>query len=257
MPWIWWVGAGAFGAVIGSFLNVCIYRLPREESLLLPGSHCPHCGSMIRWFDNVPLVSYLFLLGKCRVCRDQISPRYPLVESLATFLVLALLYRHGLVPSTAIYFIFACALVVVTFIDLDHQIIPNKITYPGIPLGVAASLVIPGVSVRDSLLGVAVGGGVLMVVALLFQWVRKKEGMGFGDVKLLAMIGAFLGWKAVLLTLVLASVVGTVVGYVALRLSGKGTEDPIPFGPFLALGAVAYLLGADTWVDWYFGLGGR
>lgn len=256
MPWIWWVGAGAFGAVFGSFLNVCIYRWPRGESLWLPGSHCPHCGSGIRWYDNVPVLSYFVLRGKCRVCGGRISPRYPLVESLTAFFSLFLVYRYGLAPSAAIYFIFCCALVVVTFIDLDHQIIPNRVTYPGIPLGVAASFVIPEVSLRDSLLGMAVGGGILLAVAILFQAIRKKEGMGFGDVKLLAMIGAFLGWKAVVLTLLLSSAVGAVVGYAALRLSGKDAAHPIPFGPFLAMGALVYLFGGDSWVDWYLGLGG-
>ncbi len=246
----------AFGSVIGSFLNVCIHRLPRGESLVFPGSHCPLCGARIRWYDNVPLLSYLILRGRCRDCRGRISPRYPLVEAISAALCLWLVIRHGASVTTAVYYALVCALVVVAFIDLDHQIIPDLITYPGIPLGVAASFVLPDLTLKDSLLGVLVGGGILLAVAVLFQWIRKKEGMGMGDVKLLAMIGAFLGWKAVVLTLLLSSFVGAVVGYAALRLSGRGVGQPIPYGPFLVLGALTHLLGGARWVDWYLGMGG-
>jgi leader peptidase (prepilin peptidase)/N-methyltransferase len=145
---------------------------------------------------------------------------------------------------------------VVTFIDLDHQMIPNAITYPGIPLGILASFLLPEMDIWKSVLGIFLGGGVLMLVALLFEWIRKKEGIGFGDVKLLAMIGAFLGWKGVVLTLVISSGVGALVGYMALRLSGKGSETPIPYGPFLSLGAVVFLSGGKAWLDWYLGLAG-
>ncbi len=254
--WLIYTGSLAFGAVIGSFLNVCIHRLPRGESLARPGSHCPHCGVPIHWFDNVPLFSYALLMGRCRACRKAISMRYPLVEALSAGLCLLLAMRYGLSLSAGVYYVFACALLVVTFIDLDHQIIPNRITYPGIPLGIAASLILPRITLRDSLLGIAVGAGVLLAVALLFEWIRKKEGMGFGDVKLLAMIGAFLGWKAVVLTLVISSTVGAVVGYVALRLSRKDLHAPIPYGPFLVLGAFVHLLAGDELLDWYLRLGG-
>jgi leader peptidase (prepilin peptidase)/N-methyltransferase len=255
MHWIIWVGSLAFGSIIGSFLNVCIYRIPKRESLVFPGSHCPHCGAVIRWYDNIPMISYVLLLGRCRACRARISWRYPLVEGLSALLCLLLALRYGLNPSFVIYYVLACALVVVTFIDLDHQIIPNVITYPGIPLGVLASFVLPEMGLWNALLGVLVGGGFLMLVALVFEWIRKKEGMGFGDVKLLAMIGAFLGWKGVVLSLVLSSAVGAVVGYAALRLAGKGSEHPIPYGPFLSLGALVYVLGGKGWLDWYLGLG--
>jgi leader peptidase (prepilin peptidase)/N-methyltransferase len=255
VSWLLWAGSLAMGAVVGSFLNVCIYRLPRQESLVYPGSHCPSCGSPIRPYDNIPILSYLLLRGRCRVCAGRISPRYPFVEALTAGLALALAGRYGWSPETPIFFVLSSALIVITFIDLDHQIIPNSITYPGIPLGVAASFFLPEVSLKDSLLGLALGGGILWLVAVLFKWVRNKEGMGFGDVKLLAMIGAFLGWKAVLLTLVLSSFVGAVVGYAALRLSGKDAGEPIPFGPFLAMGAVVYMLGGDELVNWYLALG--
>lgn len=257
MHWIVWIGSLAFGAAIGSFLNVCIHRIPRGESLVRPSSHCPRCGAGIRWYDNIPIVSYLFLRGKCRACGAQISPRYALVEGISALLCLILVHRYGLDHTFAIYYALGCALVVVTFIDLDHQIIPNAITYPGIPLGVLASFVLPEMNIWKSLLGIIIGGGVLMLAAFLFEWIRKKEGMGFGDVKLLAMIGAFLGWKGVVLTLVISSAVGALVGYASLRLTGKGSETPIPYGPFLSLGAMVFLLGGKAWLDWYLGLAGR
>lgn len=255
MDWFFLVGSLAMGAVVGSFLNVCIYRLPREESLVYPGSHCPNCGTPIRPYDNIPILSYLLLKGRCRRCRKKISPRYPLVEALTGGVALALAARYGWSLETPIFFLLSCSLVVISFIDLDYQIIPNQITYPGILMGVAASFVLPKVSLQDSLIGLAIGGGILWLVAVVFHWLRKKEGMGFGDVKLLAMIGAFLGWKAVILTLVLSSFVGAVVGYAALRVSGKDVQEPIPFGPFLALGALVYMLGGEELVNWYLALG--
>jgi leader peptidase (prepilin peptidase)/N-methyltransferase len=256
MQWIIWFGAAALGAVIGSFLNVCIHRLPRNESIVYPASHCPRCGAPIKWYDNIPIVSYVVLRGRCRRCRDGISVRYPLVELASAAFCFLLVYRYGPTVSAGVYYAFACALIVVTFVDLDYYIIPNVITYCGIPLGLAASFVIPEVTVRDAFIGAALGGGLLFTVALLFEWIRKKEGMGFGDVKLLAMIGAFLGWKGVILTVVVSSFVGAVVGYAALKLSKKGLEHPIPYGPFLALGGLLYLFGGSGWVNWYLRLGG-
>lgn len=255
MDWLFLLGSLVIGLISGSFLNVCIYRVPREESLVYPGSHCPNCGAPIRAYDNIPILSYLLLKGRCRRCQKRISLRYPLVEALTGLMALALAARYGWGPEAPIFFVFSCSLITVSFIDLDYQIIPNQITYPGIPLGVCASFVLPEVSLQDSIIGVGLGGGILWLVAVLFRWLRKKEGMGFGDVKLLAMIGAFLGWRAVLLTLVLSSFVGAVAGYVALRLSGKDVREPIPFGPFLALGALVYMLGGDELVRWYLELG--
>lgn len=256
LSWLHTVSALALGSVIGSFLNVCIHRLPRGESLVFPGSHCPRCGAPIRWYDNVPIVSYMLLRGRCRNCREPIAARYPLVELISALLCLWILARYGLSVTAAIYYLLVCALVVVAFIDLDHQIIPDVITYPGIPAGVAASFLLPDITLKHSILGVLLGGGILLSVASVFRWIRKKEGMGMGDVKLLAMIGAFLGWKAVVLTLLVSSFVGALVGYAVLRLSGKGVGQPIPYGPFLVLGALTYLLGGAHWVDWYLGLGG-
>ena len=245
-----------FGAIIGSFLNVCIYRLPIDASIVFPGSHCPKCDEPIRWYDNIPLFSYLILGGKCRFCKVRIPVRYPLVEALSGAFCAALLWRFGLSPSFPVYYALICALIVVTFIDFDHQIIPNMITIPGIPLGFAASFVLPEVTWSDSLIGIAVGAGGLLAVALLFQLVRGKEGMGIGDVKLLGMIGAFIGWKGVIFTLVTSSVAGTFIGYGILKLSGKGSEQPIPYGPFLSLGAVVYLFFGRQIIDWYIGFSG-
>lgn len=243
------------GAIVGSFLNVCIYRIPKEESLVRPGSHCPKCGSPIRPYDNIPILSFLLLRGRCRRCKARISLRYPLVEAITSFIAIAIVYRYGMNIDAGIYFCLSCALIVVSFIDLEHQIIPNVVTYPGIPLGVVASFLLSSLTPGDSLIGLVVGGGVLWTVAVLFRLLRKKEGMGFGDVKLLAMIGAFLGWKAVIFTLVVSSFVGAIAGYLALRLSGKSSHEPIPFGPFLALGALIYILGGDKWIEWYLSFG--
>lgn len=253
--WFFWAGSLIVGLIVGSFLNVCIYRLPRRQSLVHPGSHCPCCGSPVRPYDNIPILSYVLLRGRCRRCKERISPRYPLVEALTGAVATLLAVRYGWGMEAVIFFLLSCSLIVVSFIDLDHQIIPNRITYPGIPIGVGASFFLPNVSLRDSLVGLALGGGILWAVAVLFYWIRKKEGMGFGDVKLLAMVGAFLGWKAVIFTLVTSSFLGALVGYFALRISGKDSSQPIPFGPFLALGALLYMSGGDGWMEWYLGLG--
>lgn len=257
IPWFVWVSAGLVGAAVGSFLNVCIYRLPRGGSLIKPRSHCPKCGSPIKPYDNIPIISFFLLRGKCRNCLERISPRYPMVEALTAVAALALMQRYGLSSEALLLFAFVCGLFVASFIDLDHQIIPDAITYPGIAIGIGASFLFSFMSPKDSLLGAGVGAGVLLTVSIVFRVIRKKEGMGLGDVKFLGMIGAFLGWKAVILTLVLSSFVGAVVGYLSLRLSGKGSHEPIPFGPFLALGALIYIFAGEQLIDWYLSLGGR
>lgn len=258
---IYWYFASVsflFGAAIGSFLNVVIYRLPSEKmSIVKPRSFCPVCKNNIAAYDNIPLLSYIFLRGKCRHCSVKISPRYFLIELVTA--LFALLYFHLTVqvgffqPIAAIvYFFFTCALLVVTFVDLDLQIIPNQISLPGIPIGIALSFVMPH-SIWDSIIGAALGSGVLLSVAYGYLFIAKKEGMGMGDVKLLAMIGAFLGWPAVPFSLLLASFIGTVVGVVFLLLSGKGREYRIPFGPFLSVGAVGYIFFGPQLIRWYFG----
>jgi len=237
-----YLGAFIIGSMVGSFLNVCIYRLPRDESIVRPRSKCPQCVAKIAWYDNIPILSYLVLRGRCRSCRAKISSIYPLVEALNGVLAVALLRRYGIGPDAAIYFAFASALVVVTFIDLEFQVIPDVISLPGILIGLLCAAVSgQGVTWLDSLLGALLGGGILFVVASTYALFTKREGMGGGDVKLLAMIGAFLGWKAVLFTLFSASVVGSVVGLFVAWRSGRGGKYPIPFGPFLAAGALAYL----------------
>jgi len=240
-----------FGAILGSFLNVCIYRLPKEESIVWPGSHCPHCKNPIKFYDNFPLISYLLLRGKCRYCKGPISAQYPLVEGITALSSLVLFMRFGPSLSYLIYFAFVAALIVITVIDLYHQIIPDVISLPGIGVGLLASLIIPQITFFDSLIGILLGGGSLFLVATLYQWLFKREGMGGGDVKLLAMIGAFLGWKAVILTILLGSLVGSITGIIVMVMKGKDFKYAIPFGPFLSLGAVIALFYGPRIIDWY------
>jgi leader peptidase (prepilin peptidase)/N-methyltransferase len=240
-----------FGAMVGSFLNVCIIRLPKEESIIFPGSHCPHCKTPIKFYDNIPLISYLLLGGKCRYCHEPISIQYPLVEGIAAISSLVLFIRFGPSLSYIFYFSFVAALITITVIDLFHQIIPDVISLPGIGVGLLASLVIPHQTFFNSLIGMICGGGSLFLVATLYQWWFKREGMGGGDVKLLAMIGAFLGWKSVILTIVLSSLIGSITGMIIMVLKGKDFKYAIPFGPFLSLGAVVSLFYGQNIINWY------
>ncbi len=248
---MWYIVSILFGGMIGSFLNVCICRLPKNESIVWPGSHCPHCQQAIKFYDNIPLLSYFLLRGKCRHCEGPISIQYPLVEGITVLSSLLLIMTFG--PSLAFlfYFAFVAALIVVTVIDLYHQIIPDVISIPGIVVGLLASLLIPEISFWNSLIGILVGGGSLFLVATLYQWLFKREGMGGGDVKLLAMIGAFLGWKAVLLTIILSSLIGSITGILIMVLKGKDFKYAIPFGPFLSLGAVIALFYGESLIRWY------
>lgn len=232
------------GLVVGSFLNVCIWRMPRGQSIVMPSSRCPSCGTPIRVLDNIPVLSYLLLGGRCRHCGARISPRYPLVEALNALLYVMVLYRFGMGWHLPFYLAFVSGLIVITFIDLDFQIIPDWITLAGIPIGlVAGSLLLPDPFLRMAPLGYkasvigALGGfGLFYAVALL-----SRGGMGGGDIKLMAMIGALLGWKAVLLTTFLGSLAGSVAGVFLMVFRGKGRKTRIPFGPFLALGALLTL----------------
>jgi leader peptidase (prepilin peptidase)/N-methyltransferase len=240
-----------FGSIVGSFLNVCILRLPKEESIVWPGSHCPHCNTPIKFYDNIPLISYILLKGRCRHCHSPISFQYPLIEGIAALGSLILLMKFGPSLSYLFYFIFVAALIVITVIDLYHQIIPDVISLPGVGVGLLASLVIPQITFFNSLLGILLGGGSLFLVATLYQWLFKREGMGGGDVKLLAMIGAFLGWKAVILTILLSSLIGSITGIIIMLLKGKDFKYAIPFGPFLSLAAVIALFYQDQIMFWY------
>jgi leader peptidase (prepilin peptidase) / N-methyltransferase len=240
------------GLSVGSFLNVCVHRLPRRQSLVHPGSRCPHCGYVLRWYDNIPVVSYLLLRGRCRACRESIAIRYPALE-LAT---LVLFLVHGAVfgwsALLVVRLLFACAMVVLFAIDLEHHLLPDVITLPGIVAGLLFSIVLPP-GIVDSLLGVLVGGGVLWLIGEAYYRYSGQEGMGGGDVKMLAMIGAFLGWKLVLVTLVLSSVAGSLIGVVVIALKRGGMKYALPYGTFLALGALAASLVGERLVSWYLG----
>ena len=241
------------GAVIGSFLNVCIIRLPEGRSIVSPPSHCPTCQSPIRFYDNIPVFSYILLRGKCRGCGERISPRYPLVEFLTGCLSVLLLFRFGLSLSYGVYLIFISSLVVITFIDIDHRIIPDKISLPAIPIGFTLSFLLPELTWLQSLIGILVGGGSLLLVAVVYEAIAGVEGMGGGDIKLLAMLGAFLGWEGVLFTIMASSIIGTVAGGGYMILSGKGRKAAVPFGPFLSIGALIYLLWGELIIRWYLG----
>ena len=243
-----------FGAAVGSFLNVCIYRLPRSLSLVHPRSKCPHCETPIAFYDNIPILSYLLLGGKCRHCSTAISLRYLVVELAAGLCAMAVVTRYGLIWEALLLYGLVAALLVVTFIDMDHKIIPNVISYPGIVIGFAASFFSRFITYKESLLGIAVGAGILLLVASGYYFFTKKEGMGGGDVKLLAMIGAFLGWEAVIFTLFVGSAVGTVLGIAVALKTQKGRKAAVPFGPFLSLGAILYLFHGQAIVSWYIGL---
>jgi leader peptidase (prepilin peptidase)/N-methyltransferase len=229
------------GAAVGSFLNVCICRIPEGLSIVSPSSRCPQCGHPIRFYDNIPIISYLLLGGKCRDCKGRISPRYPLVEFLTAAFAWILFRKFGLSPACFAVFVFVCTLIVVTFIDLDHQIIPHVITLSGIPVFALLAVFFMGLSAVDAFLGVMIGGGILYFVAVYYEALTGREGMGGGDVNLLAMLGAFLGWKSLLFILLVSSLLGAVVGLAIILVKGKDMRYAVPFGPFLCAAAVFHL----------------
>ena len=242
--------AAVLGLAVGSFLNVCIYRIPLGQSLLFPPSRCPKCRRSLRWFDNIPVVSWILLGGKCRDCGAPISWQYPLVELVTGILFLVVVWLTPPGPQMAARLIFVCLLIVLFGIDLEHQLLPNVITLPGIAIGLIFSLVGPP-GWRSAVLGALLGAGVLYGIAAAYYMVRHEEGLGMGDVKMLAMIGAFLGWQLVLVTLVLSSFAGALLG-IALMAARRGTMKlALPFGTFLALGAVAAMLLGEPLVSWY------
>jgi leader peptidase (prepilin peptidase)/N-methyltransferase len=245
--------AGVLGLAVGSFLNVCIYRLPRRQSLVHPPSRCPRCGRGLSWFDNIPVVSWLALRGRCRQCGEPIAAQYPIVEIVTAVLFVAVVVLTPTVPLIVSRLVLGSALIVLFMIDLEHQILPNVITLPGIAVGLALSLLAPP-GIVDAAIGAALGAGVLYAIAAGYYLVRKEEGMGMGDVKMLAMIGAFLGWQSVLLTLVLSSFSGALIGIALLATSRGSMRYALPFGTFLALGAFVAMLSGDAIFTWYLGL---
>jgi len=249
-----------FGTLVGSFLNVCIGRIPNGESVVTPPSRCPKCKTPIAFYDNIPLISYLILRGQCRSCSERISPRYFLVELLMGLLSGALYYRFGFGFVFFVSFVFAAALIVISFIDLDVRIVPDVVSLPGIILGLAFSVVgyfffrdgltiIP--SPLSSLIGMVAGGGFLLATAWIYEKITGVDGMGGGDIKLLAMIGAFLGWPAIPVTLFIASLLGSVVGITCMVLTGAGRRLALPFAPFLCSGALIFLFYGEQIIDFY------
>lgn len=243
-----------FGLLIGSFLNVCIYRLPRNESLVFPASHCPACSAAIPPWFNIPVVSYLLLRGRCSSCAATISAIYPLVELLTALLGLALYLRYGLTVPFFVLALLCAALVVVAFIDLEHQIIPDEISLSGIVIGFACSFFIPQLGWLNSLLGILSGGGSLYLVAWGYERFTGKEGMGGGDIKLLAMLGGFFGWKAIPFIIFVSSLIGSVIGITVMLIKKQDGKLAIPFGPFLVIGALVHIFCGPQLVTWYFNL---
>jgi leader peptidase (prepilin peptidase) / N-methyltransferase len=251
-----------FGVIVGSFLNVCIARIPNEESVIHPPSHCPKCKAAIPFYCNLPLLSYIFLRGRCRSCAERISPRYFLVEVLMGVFALALYHRLGFGFEFVVGFVFVAALVVISFIDLDVRIVPDVISLPGIVLGLCFSVIgyfviaqqyenrlVP--SPLSSLIGILAGGGFLLATAWLYEKITGVEGMGGGDIKLLAMIGAFLGWPSIPITLFIASLVGSVVGLTCMLVTGAGRRLALPFAPFLCSGAVLCIFFGEKILQFY------
>jgi leader peptidase (prepilin peptidase)/N-methyltransferase len=268
-----------FGSCIGSFLNVCIYRIPAEESVVSPGSRCPRCGTPIAWYDNVPILGWLWLRARCRTCRVPIPARYPIVEALTGALAVVAVVRFGVTASALVAFAFTAALLLITYIDLDHRFIPDEVSLPGVLVGLAVAARPDGIGLADAAAGAALGGGVLWLVAWSYERATGVEGMGFGDVKLLAMIGAFLGWQAIPGIVIIASLTGSVAGFLVIasrsgRRAGRrvarrlgvaailpwvrraARRTAIPFGPFLALGAVVALYAPALALPWRLGFHG-
>jgi leader peptidase (prepilin peptidase)/N-methyltransferase len=237
-----------FGAAIGSFLNVCIFRLPAKTSIIKPASRCRRCFHPLRFYDNIPLISFILLRGKCRDCGEKISWRYPLVELITAILALMLFLKFGLTLEYFTFFIFTAVLIVITFIDLDHQIIPDILTLPGIPLFFLAAIFLIKINWLEAGLGLLIGGGILWTIAIVYELISRREGMGGGDIKLLAMIGGFFGWKSLIFIFLISSFAGAVVGIAAMIIKKQDMKYAVPFGPFLSAAAVAYIFWGDAFM---------
>ncbi len=245
------------GLLLGSFGNVVIYRLPKDLSVVRPRSHCYKCNKMVAWFDNIPVFSWFILGGKCRNCKAPFSFRYPFVEFLTGIVFLALYLHLGLSWTLLEYSLFAYCLIIVSFIDLDHMILPDEFTLSGIVIGLVGAALNPERDFMPALWGVLLGGGFLWAVAVIYQALRKQEGMGGGDIKLLAWMGAVLGWTSIPFIILTSSVLGTFIGVFQMmkaKSNSEGLSTAIPFGPFLALAAIIYIFGGKSITEWYFGL---
>lgn len=278
-PAFTYIVIGVFGAIIGSFLNVVIHRVPVEESIIFPNSRCPSCSTVIAFYDNVPVLSYLLLRGRCRSCKTHISARYPAVELLTALLYVAVVWRQGLTAALPFDLVFVSAMVALIFIDAEHMILPNVITYPGIVFALVARVVIPyllgrpyfddlgplmdgvlrdfplwAASLTGGLLGALIGGGSLWLMGWTWEKLRGVEAMGLGDVKMMFMVGAYLGWRLTILTIFLGVMSGSVIGIgLMMRQKEKNMQMLLPFGVFLGIGAIAALLFGTDIVQWYAG----
>jgi len=278
-PFVGYVIAGVFGAVIGSFLNVVIHRVPLEESIVFPNSRCPSCGATIAFYDNIPVISYAVLRAKCRHCKEHISFRYPAVELLTAALFVAVAWHAGFSVALPFDLVFASALLALVFIDAEHMILPNVITYPGIVFALIARVVIPYltgtphfddvpallygglfgmplslVSLMGALIGALIGGGSLWLMGWTWEKLRGIEAMGLGDVKMMFMVGAYLGWRLTILTIFVGVLSGSVIGILLMAKQGRrNMQMLLPFGVFLGLGAIAALLFGAPLVEWYAG----
>jgi leader peptidase (prepilin peptidase)/N-methyltransferase len=248
--------AAVLGAVIGSFLNVCIYRLPIGKSVVWPASSCESCSRELSWFENLPIVSWLALGAKCRTCRTPLSPRHPLIESLTALMFALGAWHYGPTWLLASRLLLGCILIVLFAIDLEHHLLPNVVTLPGIVIGLAFSFVTtPGW--QSALIGVVVGGAVPWLIAEAYYRIRHEDGLGMGDVKMLAMIGAFVGWQLTIVTLMLASFAGSIIGVLLIVTRRGGMKYALPFGTFLALGAALAATVGPGLLDWYLGFWNR
>ncbi|HMJ26027.1 MAG TPA: prepilin peptidase [Pyrinomonadaceae bacterium] len=268
---------GVLGAMIGSFLNVVIHRVPREQSIVFPNSTCPRCSAEIKAYDNIPILSFLILRGRCRACQARISPRYPAVEALTAVLFAAVTWHDGWSYALGFDLAFAAAMLALLFIDAEHMILPNVITYPGILFALITRLVVPYlsgpahfddlpqlisllppnypvwlVSVIGAALGALAGGGSLWLMGFLWEKLRGVEAMGFGDVKMMLMVGAYLGWRLTLLTILIAALSGSLVGIsIMLKRGSRDLQMTLPFGIFLGIGSIVSLLFGTRIIEWY------
>lgn len=258
--WLFYMAAAFLGACVGSFLNVCIQRLPYGESVIWPPSHCRRCSRRLSWWENIPIISYLILRGRCRTCKGRISPVYVVVELLSLFLSVACwMYFQNVVLYAAYFFLLVAPLIVMAFIDLEHRVIPNILSIPGIAVGFGVHMLDAGApflaqAAVDSAIGTVVGGGFLFLVALAYERMRRQEGLGGGDVKLAAMLGAFFGWRAIIFILLMGSLMGSLVGLVIMIATKKNMRLALPFGPFLAGAALVHLFFGTRFITWYLGL---